>query len=54
MLYSALLGSQPELFLAAVKFDNPDVCRCSQYLIQTNVKVLNENWPELRLPLTLP
>jgi len=36
------------------KFDNPDVCRCSQYLIQTNAKTLHENWPELRLPLTLP
>ena len=33
------LGSQPELYLAAVKFDNPEVCLCSHYFIQTNVKV---------------
>jgi len=49
-----LLGSQRQLYLAAVKFDSPDVCRCSQYLIQTNAKTPHENWPELRLLLTLP
>lgn len=35
-----LLGSQLRLYLAAVKFDNPDICRRSQYLIQTNAKTL--------------